>query len=154
MAPPFSSQLPFRGSLWVWLSLPAPPSLVPCGFGHRCPPPSLDSLRVWSLLVDPSFRSLWFWSPLRFHLPWFPVDLVTVAGSLPWFPVGLVTVARLLSLGSLRRWSTLLVPHPLFPMGLVTVTSPPPLVPHWFGQRYQLPLLFHEFFIRLCDLKG
>ena len=125
MLPPFSSQLPFRGSLWVWLSLPAPPSLVPCGFGHHCPPPSLAGLvtvagtppldpYAFGHRCDSTFLgSLLVWSPLL--------------APLSCFPVGLVTVARLLSLGSLWRWSTLLVPHPLFPMGLVTVTSPPSL---------------------------
>ena len=99
--------------------------LDPYGFGHRCDSTSLGSLLVWSPLLAP----------------------------LPCFPVGLVTVARLLSLGSLWRWSTLLVPHPLFPMGLVTVTSPPPLVPHRFGQRYQLPLLPHELFYPIMRLE-
>lgn len=100
---------------------------MPCGFGHRCPPPSLDSLRVWSLLVDPSFRSLWVWSPLRFHLPWFPVGLVTVAGS-----------PSLVSCGFGHGCPP---PFPWFALALVNVAGPPPFVPHGFGHRYQPPSL-------------
>ena len=85
----------------------------------RCSPPSVAS----SLSVVP----YGFGSRCQLPLPWFPVGLVTAAGSPSLFSCGFGHGCP--------------PPFPWFALALVNVAGPPPFVPHGFGHRYQPPSL-------------